>query len=125
VVAVGAAFAVFAAPGVAAKESAEMAIVVATAIVEIVFMFGLPSTGFRCAEHARRTREYNLINFHLWRACAGSKPKPETREAVMHVRVRPSVKAAAERRAQEDGRSLANWLERLIEAEAARRDGKK
>jgi hypothetical protein len=38
----GAAFAVFAAPGVAAKESAEMAIVVATAIVEIVLMFGLP-----------------------------------------------------------------------------------
>ena len=53
------------------------------------------------------------------------KPKTETREAAMHVRVRPSVKAAAERLAQEDGRSLANWLERLIEAEAARRDGKK
>jgi hypothetical protein len=29
------------------------------------------------------------------------------------------------RLAQQDGRSLANWLERLIEAEAARRDGKK
>jgi hypothetical protein len=27
--------------------------------------------------------------------------------------------------AKEDGRSLANWLERLIEAEAARHDGKK
>lgn len=26
--------------------------------------------------------------------------------------------------AQEDGRSLAHWLERLIEAEAARLDGK-
>jgi predicted HicB family RNase H-like nuclease len=47
------------------------------------------------------------------------------RKARMHVRVRPSVKAAAQRLAQEDGRSLANWLERLIEAEAARRDGKK
>jgi hypothetical protein len=34
-------------------------------------------------------------------------------------------KPAAERLAREDGRSLANWLERLIEAEAARRDGKK
>ena len=43
----------------------------------------------------------------------------------MHVRVRSSVKAAAERLAKEDGRSLANWLERLIEAEAARHDGKK
>jgi predicted HicB family RNase H-like nuclease len=51
-------------------------------------------------------------------------PQQETREAAMHVRVRPSVKAAAERLAQEDGRSLANWLERLIEAEVARRDGK-
>jgi predicted HicB family RNase H-like nuclease len=47
--------------------------------------------------------------------------------AAMHVRVRPSVKAAAVRLAQEDGRSLAHWLERLIEAEAeaARLDGKK
>lgn len=45
--------------------------------------------------------------------------------AAMHVRVRPSVKAVAVRLAQEDGRSLANWLERLIEAEAARLDGKK
>jgi predicted HicB family RNase H-like nuclease len=53
------------------------------------------------------------------------KPQQETREAAMHVRVRPSVKAEAERLAQEDGRSLANWLERLIEAESARRDGKK
>jgi hypothetical protein len=52
------------------------------------------------------------------------KPKQETREAAMHVRLRPSVKAAAERLAQEYGRSLANWLERLIEAEAARHDGK-
>lgn len=43
----------------------------------------------------------------------------------MHVRVRPSVKATAERLAQDDGRSLANWLERLIEAEAARHDEKK
>jgi hypothetical protein len=53
------------------------------------------------------------------------KPKRETREAAMHVRVRPSVKAAAERLSQEDDRSLANWLERLIEAEvtmASRQD---
>jgi predicted HicB family RNase H-like nuclease len=53
------------------------------------------------------------------------KMPQETREAAMHVRVRPSVKAEAERLAQEDGRSLANWLERLIEAESERRDGKK
>jgi predicted HicB family RNase H-like nuclease len=53
------------------------------------------------------------------------KPKQERRETPMNVRVRESVKAAAERLAKDDGRSLANWLERLIEAEAARHDGKK
>jgi hypothetical protein len=35
----GAGFAAFAAPGVAVKESAEMAIAAAAAIMEIVFMF--------------------------------------------------------------------------------------
>jgi hypothetical protein len=39
----------------------------------------------------------------------------------MHMRVRPSVKGAAEPLAPEDGRSLANWLERLIEASVAKR----
>ena len=56
---------------------------------------------------------------------ANKKPKSEKRETAMNVRVRASVKAAAERLAQADGRSLANWLERLIETEAARHDGKK
>jgi hypothetical protein len=45
--------------------------------------------------------------------------------AALRVRVRPSVKAAAVRMAQEDKRSMAEWLEWLIEAEAARLDGKK
>ena len=45
--------------------------------------------------------------------------------AAMHVRVRPSVKAAAVRMAQEDNRSMVEWLEWPIEAEAARLDGKK
>jgi predicted HicB family RNase H-like nuclease len=51
--------------------------------------------------------------------------------AAMRVRVRPSVKAAAVRMAQEDNRSMGEWLEWLIEAEAvrlaetARLDGKK
>jgi predicted HicB family RNase H-like nuclease len=53
------------------------------------------------------------------------KPKSDRRETAMHVRVRESVKAAAERLAKADGRSLANWLERMIEAEATRQDGKK
>ena len=56
---------------------------------------------------------------------ANKKPKAERRETAMNVRVKPSVKAAAERLAQEDGRSLANWLERMIEAEVARHDAKK
>ena len=45
--------------------------------------------------------------------------------AAMRVRVRPSVKAAAVRMAQEDKCSMAEWLEWLIEAEAARLGGKK
>ena len=53
------------------------------------------------------------------------KPKLEKREIAMNVRVKPSVKAGAERLAQADGRSLANWLERLIETELARHDEKK
>jgi predicted HicB family RNase H-like nuclease len=53
------------------------------------------------------------------------KPKLEKREIAMNIRVRPSIKAMAERLAKADGRSLANWLERLIEAEGARQDGKK
>jgi predicted HicB family RNase H-like nuclease len=56
---------------------------------------------------------------------ANKKPKSEKREIAMNVRVRASVKATAERLAQADGRSLANWLERMIEAEAARQDAKK
>ena len=43
----------------------------------------------------------------------------------MHVRVRPSIKAAAVRMAQEDNLSMAEWLEWLIEAEKARLKGKK
>jgi predicted HicB family RNase H-like nuclease len=45
--------------------------------------------------------------------------------AAMRVRVRPSVKAAAVRMAQEDECSMAEWLEWLIKAEAARLGGKK
>jgi hypothetical protein len=53
-----------------------------------------------------------------------SNQKNQTMAAI-HVRVRPSVKAAAVRMAQEDNRSMAEWLEWLIEAEAARLEGKK
>ncbi len=45
--------------------------------------------------------------------------------AALHMRVRPSIKAIAVRMAQEDKCSMAEWLEWLIEAEAARLEGKK
>jgi predicted HicB family RNase H-like nuclease len=52
------------------------------------------------------------------------KPKAKVRKAAIRVRVKPSVKAMAEQLALKDVRSLADWLERLIAAEKARRDGK-
>ena len=55
----------------------------------------------------------------------GSRNQKQQTTAAMRVRVKPSVKAAAVRMAQEDNRSMAEWLEWLIEAEAARLGGKK
>jgi predicted HicB family RNase H-like nuclease len=55
----------------------------------------------------------------------GRRNQKKQTMAAMRVRVRPSVKAAAVRMAQEDKCSMAEWLEWLIEAEAARLDGKK
>ena len=52
------------------------------------------------------------------------KPKPKARLVAIRARMKPSVKAMAQELAQKDGRSLADWFERLIAAEAARR-GKK
>jgi hypothetical protein len=49
------------------------------------------------------------------------KPKRAARKAAIRVHVKPSVKAMAERLAQNDAGSLGDWLERLIAAEAARR----
>jgi hypothetical protein len=52
----GSAFAAFADPGVAVKETAENAIAAATAIMEIVFMFISHEQGFfssTCAPHPR------------------------------------------------------------------------
>jgi predicted HicB family RNase H-like nuclease len=53
------------------------------------------------------------------------KPKPKARAVAIRARMKPSVKAMAEQLAQKDARSLADWLERLIAAEAARRAAKK
>jgi predicted HicB family RNase H-like nuclease len=55
----------------------------------------------------------------------GRRNQKKQTMAAMHVRVRPSVKAAAVRMAQEDKCSMTEWLEWLIEAEAARLEGKK
>jgi predicted HicB family RNase H-like nuclease len=53
------------------------------------------------------------------------KPTLKARTAAIRVRVKPSVKAMAEELAQKDDRSLADWIERLIAAEKARRARKK
>lgn len=55
----------------------------------------------------------------------GRRNQKKQTTAALHVRVKPSVKAAAVRMAQEDNRSMAGWLEWLIEAEAARLAGTK
>jgi predicted HicB family RNase H-like nuclease len=48
-----------------------------------------------------------------------SKPAKEPKTAVLNVRIRPSVKAMIERLANAERRSLANYVERLIETAAA------
>ncbi len=50
----------------------------------------------------------------------------EQKSAVLNVRIKPSVKALIERLAEADGRSPANYVERLIETAggAAEKDKK-
>jgi predicted HicB family RNase H-like nuclease len=55
----------------------------------------------------------------------GGRNQKKQTMAALRVRVRPSIKAMAVRMAQEDECSMAEWLEWLIEAEAARLKGKK
>ena len=45
----------------------------------------------------------------------------ELRTAALHVKVKPSVKAAADAMAADDRRSVADWISLLIEAEHERR----
>jgi hypothetical protein len=52
------------------------------------------------------------------------KPKPKARTVAIRARMKPSVKAMAEQLALKDAGSLADWLERLIAAEAERRGRK-
>jgi hypothetical protein len=53
------------------------------------------------------------------------KRKPKARTAAIRARMKPSVRAMAAQLAHKDARSLADWLECLIAAEAERRAGKK
>ena len=46
----------------------------------------------------------------------------ESKTENLNLRMRPSVKATAERLAEAEGRSVANFIERLILADAAFRD---
>ena len=47
--------------------------------------------------------------------------KPERRTASVMMRLRPSIKALAWKRAREEGRTLSNYVERLIEQDAKRK----
>lgn len=49
----------------------------------------------------------------------------EGKTATLVLRIRPSVKAAAMKRAKAEDRSLANYVERLIIADAEKAGGKK
>jgi hypothetical protein len=44
----------------------------------------------------------------------------ETRTVELKVRIRPSLKRAVDRAAGHDGRSLSNWIERLLEEAVAK-----
>jgi predicted HicB family RNase H-like nuclease len=48
----------------------------------------------------------------------------EKKNATLIIRIKPSVKAASEKRAQQDGRSLANYIEGLIVADVSERPSK-
>ena len=52
------------------------------------------------------------------------KPKSEVRSASLHAKIRPRFKKMAEKMASDDGRSLAGWLEKMIQAEHERRAAK-
>jgi hypothetical protein len=52
------------------------------------------------------------------------KPKSEIRSASLHAKIRPRFKKMAEKMARDDGRSLAGWLEKVIQAEHERRAAK-
>jgi hypothetical protein len=44
------------------------------------------------------------------------KPELEIRSAPLHAKIRPRFKKMAEKMASDDDRSLAQWLEKMIQA---------
>ena len=52
------------------------------------------------------------------------KPESEMRSAPFHAKIRPRFKKWAEAMAREDDRSLAQWIEKMIQAEHERREAK-
>jgi predicted HicB family RNase H-like nuclease len=52
------------------------------------------------------------------------KPESEMRSASIHAKIRPRFKKWADAMARDDDRSLAQWLEKMIQAEHERREGK-
>ena len=52
------------------------------------------------------------------------KPESEIRSASLHAKIRPRFKKMAEKMASEDDRSLAQWLEKMIQVEHERRAAK-
>ena len=52
-------------------------------------------------------------------------PVDELKTTTLSIRILPSVKAKAKKRAAEEGRSLANYIERLIQQDSGRRKGRR
>jgi len=44
----------------------------------------------------------------------------ETRSVVLNIRIKPSLKAAIEKLAERDHRTLSNWIELLLEQQLTR-----
>ena len=45
------------------------------------------------------------------------------KEKIINIRVNSELKKKAKRMAEDDGRSLSNWILRLIETEIAKKEG--
>jgi uncharacterized protein (DUF1778 family) len=54
-----------------------------------------------------------------------NKPVQEQKTTTLLIRMKPSVKALVERRARQENRSLANFIEQLIVADAKRKSSGK